>query len=270
MLFPDADNAYDLQTRHPPLVIAAALAGLVLVARRRHALLTFLSVVTVTGAIIVLHWDAGGVPFTILTAAYALGAHGSARDGIVGLTAAAAGVGLLFAVRAPYFDSIIGVAVLGQVGVVWLLGRVVTRRRSLADTARERELALAGDGAQATERAVLAERLRVARDLNDAAGDAVATITLQAAGKHADGEPDGVLAMIERSSRGATDDLRRMLLALRDPASSPVLEDADPDLRRALVDATGWDDRPARVRARVRAGRRTGRSTWRSVAGSRS
>ena len=243
-VFPDTDNSYHLEAGHPPLVVAAAAAGLALVARRRQPLLIFLFVTGIVGAISLLHWDLGGVPFTLLLVAYALGAYGSDRDGIVGLTAVFATFGLLFAVDAPYFDSIIGVAALGQVGVAWLLGKVVARRREAADRARQRELALARDGARVTERAVLAERLRVARDLNGAASDAIAAITLNAAGRPAGGNPDGVLAMIELRSRGATDDLRRMLIALRDPAATPVLDDADPALRRALVDATGWDDRP--------------------------
>jgi hypothetical protein len=240
----DTENGYDLATRQPALAIAAALAGLVLLVRRRHPLLTFLFVAAITGTIALLQWDLGGVPFTLLLAAYALGAHGSARDGVVGLGTAV--IGLLVGVWETRLSASFGVDDLLPAGVVWLLGRVVARRREVAKNAQQRELALARDGARTTERAVLAERLRVARDLNDAASDAIATITLQAAaGKRAEGDPDGVLAMIERSSRGATNDLRRMLLALRDPAASPVLDNADPDLRRALVGATGWDDRPA-------------------------
>ncbi|MGH3715102.1 MAG: histidine kinase [Micromonosporaceae bacterium] len=246
-LFPDTETAYDLETRHTPLVVASALAGLVLVLRRSHPLLTFLFVTAITATIVLSHWEPGGVAVTWVLAAYALGAYGSTRDGIVGLVAAASGIGLFFAMQAPYFDSIIGVAVLGQIGIAWLLGRAVARRRADASRARQRELAVARFGARATERAVLAERLRVARDLNDGASDAIAAITLQAAGRGAVGDRDGVLAMIERRSRDATDDLRQMLLALRDPATTPVLDDADPELRRALVDATGWDDHPASV-----------------------
>jgi signal transduction histidine kinase len=245
VLFPDAENAYDGESRQLALVIAAAVAGLVLVVRRSHPLLTFLVVVAIIGVITLLQWDAGGLPFTMLLAAYALGAYGSDRDSIIALAATVAGAGL-FAVRPPSFDTVLDVAEWGVASVAWLLGRVVARRRADADGARQRELTLAREGARATERAVLAERLRVARDLNDGASDAIATITLQAAvGRRAAGDPDGVLAMIERHSRDATDDLRRLLLALRDPARTPVLDDADPELRRALVDATGWDDHPA-------------------------
>jgi hypothetical protein len=240
----DIEDGYDLAARRPALAVAAGLAGLVLLVRRSHPLLTFLFVTAITETIALLHWDLGGVPFTLLLAAYALGAHGSARDGVVGLGTAV--VALLVGVWQTRLGTSFGTDDLLPVGVVWLLGRVVARRREVAKDARQRELALARDGARTTERAVLAERLRVARDLNDAASDAIATITLQAAaGKRAEGDPDGALAMIERSSRGATNDLRRMLLALRHPAANPVLDDTDPELRRALVGATGWDDRPA-------------------------
>ncbi len=242
-LFTDAENDYDLAANQPALAFAAGLAGLALLVRRSHALLTFLFVMAIAATIAMLEWDFGGVSITLLLAAYALGAHGSARDGVLGL--GTAGVALLVGMWDPRLGAHFGVDALLSVGAVWLLGRVVARRHEAAKDAEQRELALARDGARTTEQAVLAERLRVARDLNDAASDAIATITLQAAaGKRAEGDPDGVLAMIEHRSRSATNDLRRMLLALRDPAATPVLDDADPDLRRALVDATGWDDRP--------------------------
>lgn len=255
-LFPDNEDAYGLRTG-PPLVVAGVVGGLVLVARRRHPLLTCLVVLALTDLVTVLRGDPGGLPFTVLLATYALGAHGSTRQGAVGLALAGSGFALLFAVQAPYFDSIISVAVLGQVMLAWVLGRLVARRRRIAEDARRRELALTRDGARATERAVLAERLRVARDLNDAAGDAIATITVRAAGaRSSEVDPQGVLATIERSSRAATDDVRRMLLALRDPAATPVLDDSDPELRRALVTATGWDDEASDRAVRRARGRR--------------
>ena len=102
-----------------------------------------------------LHWDLGGVPFTLLLAAYALGAHGSARDGIVGLGTAV--VALLFGVWETRLGAHFGVDDLLPVGAVWLLGRVVARRREAATDARQRELALARDGAR-TYRAGRARR----------------------------------------------------------------------------------------------------------------
>jgi signal transduction histidine kinase len=108
-------------------------------------------------------------------------------------------------------------------------------RRSLE---RERE--------ETARLAVVAERMRIARDLHDAAGHGVTAVTLQAAGGLRALETDDVegartaLEEIKRTARGAMEDMRKLLGLLR-PSDSP-----DPDLDR--VSLSHLDDMIAECR----------------------
>src|SRR3954447_8751692 len=76
--------------------------------------------------------------------------------------------------------------------------------------------------------AVVAERMRIARDLHDAAGHGVTAISLQAAAGARTLDDDGdvdearaVLEEIKRTSRIALEDMRKLLGLLRPDASQP-------------------------------------------------
>jgi two-component system sensor histidine kinase DesK len=91
-------------------------------------------------------------------------------------------------------------------------------RRWRADRAEyERRLT-----AWAATEAVLAERLRIARDLHDLVSHGLGLITVRAAATRFEPEPDQMRAAlddIEATSRDTTAELRRMLTVLRDPAA---------------------------------------------------
>lgn len=231
----DSGIAYDLSVGHPVLVAASAAAGTTLLVRRRHPLAVFVLVTFVVTVVHLSHWQNGFLPFTLLLAAYALGAFGTARAAVAGAATFAGSVGVLFAAAAPYFDSPIGLQALAQVGAAGLLGAAVARRHSEAESAAARAARLARESVRDAERVVLAERLRVARELNAAVSDAMSAITLQAAvaRRHFEAD-DGVLATIERSGRNATEDLRRLLRTLRRVDSAS----ADP-ATRAVAGPTG-------------------------------
>ncbi|MGC4812194.1 sensor histidine kinase [Micromonospora sp. DT228] len=115
-------------------------------------------------------------------------------------------------------------------------------RRSRADrTAYESRLT-----AWAASEAVLAERLRIARDLHDIVSHGLGLITVRAAATRHLPKPAEVqvaLTDIEDASRHATAELRRMLTVLREPAAAG---------RRAPVDSL--DDLPDIVHAASLAG----------------
>lgn len=232
---PDPAVAYDLGTGHPMSVAVSALAGVAVLARRTHPLAVFVLVTVVTTVVHLGHWQNGFLPVTLVLAAYALGAFGTAVAGAVGLALFTVCVGLLFATSAPYFDSPIGLQAFAQVGAAGLLGAAVARRRTAADLAAARAAQSAKEAGRAAERAVLAERLRVARELNAAVSDAMTAITVQAAAARHDGDQGGVLATIERSGRAATEDLRRLLRTLRQPGSR-----AEPPGAAAASSARSW------------------------------
>ncbi len=129
------------------------------------------------------------------------------------------------------------VAVAGVSVAVLVRAALLTRRAR-----RDHENALA---AWAAERATQQERLRIARDLHDLASHGLGLISVRAAaarlvtGPEGAAERDAALRDVERVSREATTELRRMLSVLRtaeDPAPlSPALTLAD--LPRLLDDA---------------------------------
>jgi signal transduction histidine kinase len=118
-------------------------------------------------------------------------------------------------------------------------------RRSRADrTAYESRLT-----AWAASEAVLAERLRIARDLHDIVSHGLGLITVRAASTRHLAKPAEVataLTDIEEASRHATGELRRMLEVLREPSATGS---------RAPVDSL--DDLPGIVHGAARAGLRT-------------
>ncbi|MET9297268.1 sensor histidine kinase [Streptomyces sp. NPDC003077] len=114
----------------------------------------------------------------------------------------------------------------------WTIGHSVGERRRHASALRER----------ATEQAVVAERLRIARELHDMVAHSIGVIAIQAgAGRRViETQPDearNALSSIEDTSRDTLAGLRRMLGALRraDPADgdgaplgpTPALADLD-------------------------------------------
>ncbi|MFC9692319.1 sensor histidine kinase [Kribbella sp. NPDC056951] len=107
--------------------------------------------------------------------------------------------------------------------VVWALLSTRRRRRQY-----EEELT-----AWAAERAIQAERLRIARDLHDLASHGLGLVTVRAAaartltGPAGDAERIAALTDIEHTGRQATTELRRMLAVLRSPEDDTSLRPAD-------------------------------------------
>ena len=118
--------------------------------------------------------------------------------------------------------------------VVWAVPRTPAGRRRY-----EAELTAWSAG-----RAAAAERPRIARDLHDIVSHGLGTITVRAAvarrsdGAAGDAERERALADIERASRRATTELRRMLKVLRTAGPAPLrpaesLDDLPEIARRA-------------------------------------
>ncbi|MFB6718666.1 sensor histidine kinase [Kribbella sp. NPDC056345] len=107
--------------------------------------------------------------------------------------------------------------------VAWAL--LYTRRRRQR---YEEELT-----AWAAERAIQAERLRIARDLHDLASHGLGLVTVRAAaartltGPAGDAERIAALTDIEYAGRQATTELRRMLAVLRSPDDDTSLHPAE-------------------------------------------
>jgi signal transduction histidine kinase len=110
-------------------------------------------------------------------------------------------------------------AVAATTAIAWLIGNTIRQSRAHADTLRS----------QATQQAVTAERLRIARELHDIVAHNIGIIAIQSgvASRVMDTQPDqtrNALQAIETTSRETLAGLRRMLGSLRhtDPQSAPL------------------------------------------------
>jgi signal transduction histidine kinase len=102
----------------------------------------------------------------------------------------------------------------------WGLGVVLAARRGYTRDLEEKTAALEAARQELAHRAVLEERTRIARDLHDILAHAMSVITVQAGvGAHLlerdPSQAKGALRVIEETGRGALEEMRRLLAALR-------------------------------------------------------
>ena len=235
-----------------PLSVAATLvAGLSLVWRRRRpvpAFAVFVScclLVTLTGHYI------GLLSVLLLFSLYSLSAHSRRRNGVVGLALCL----LVFIGLAVLDVPDLGTSDLLQACALllaaWALGDAIRSRRiqqSERLRTAEQEAAAARELAA---RAVVEERLRIARELHDVVAHSMSLIAVQAGvGGHVIrsdvAAAERALEIIAETSRKALTQTRSMLGLLRaedvDPAVSPLqgIDDLD-DLVHDVREAAGID-----------------------------
>jgi signal transduction histidine kinase len=224
------------------------LHTLPLVARRRFPG-TVLALVVGSGlafAALDLPPDLLGV--AILVAVYSVAAYGDRWVALAGL----AGVEVaLVAVQLTPGGTGVGtlVANLGGVAAAWLLGHFAHNYRAYAARLEERTAELERAREELARRAVVEERLRLARELHDVVAHAMSVIAVQSGvGAHvAETNPQEAakaLAAIEATSRAALEELRRLLGVLRQEdepqgALAPVPGLADLDSLLAEVGKAG-------------------------------
>lgn len=134
----------------------------------------------------------------------------------------------------------------GLIGAAWFLGDVVRRWRTAAIQHQKRAAELAAAREELARRAVSEERLRIARELHDVVAHSMTVVALQAGSGRlaARDDPEAAqraLETIEKSSREALADMRRLVGVLRegdDPLTQPApgLGDIEPlvdELKRA-------------------------------------
>ncbi|NUT93346.1 MAG: sensor histidine kinase [Saccharothrix sp.] len=210
-----------------PALIAVLVVGVLLRSWWPVAAFGVTAATTLVGAVLGLAQD----PFT--AAAWVLYRVAATRGGPAKAVSAALGtaVVVLVAVGTPDGEGVaryVAVSVLVTVGA-WRLGTAVRR---------EREEALRGARAE-REQAVLAERLRVLREVHDVVSHSLGTIAVTAGvTAHVAGDdPDRLrqgLERVEETGRQALDELRTVLHTVREDAPrSPQPRDLDPLVSRA-------------------------------------
>lgn len=201
------------------IFLFAALYNGVAWGRDRRATAVVLSgiLVLMTGWIVVIFAQASGVQDLV-------GSRADADGGPEGLLPQFPAVVAVYAlINVVYF---VGAAVFGQVS--W-------HRALQADQLAEQAARLAAQQDEMARRAVVDERLRIARELHDVAAHHVSVIGVQAAAARrvlaVDAEAAGrALSAVEQSSREAVGEMRQLLGVLRNHGASGA--DAEPDDRR--------------------------------------
>jgi signal transduction histidine kinase len=204
------------------------LLALPLLWRRRRPLLA----VTLVMAGVVTQAVASGnsaegleLIIALAVAGYSAAAYSDRRRTLVGLAVLAAGY-TIYALEDHNIQSgrtgelwagaFFAVAILAA----WLIGVFVHSGRE-----RTALQALAASREWAAHEAVAEERARLARELHDIVSHNLSVVVLQAGGARAQGDhaPAGTLEKIERSSREALVEMRRLLGVLRDNSDDATL-----------------------------------------------
>ncbi|MEU6130089.1 histidine kinase [Saccharopolyspora sp. NPDC047091] len=131
--------------------------------------------------------------------------------------------------------ALLGLAAMltGFVGMPTLLGLWLYQRRDLLRSLRERAVQAERERDLLADRAVGAERRRIAREMHDVVAHRVSVISLQAGAltmTATDERTEQVAEVIRVSSSAALSELREMLRALRDDAEHPGGDHAAPTL----------------------------------------
>ncbi|MCX4821358.1 sensor histidine kinase [Streptomyces sp. NBC_01142] len=208
--------------------------------------------IALTGAVFSLGMPVRETPFVLfLLADVLVGYTAATRSRRVSVLAAMlpagtlAGYTLWRLAQGYYFNLSVPAALASTVVIAWLIGNTVHQNRSHADTVR----------AQATQQAVTAERLRIARELHDMVAHNIGIIAIQAGvgSRVMDTQPAetrNALNAIEATGRETLAGLRRMLGALRQSDQEPVPLDPAPGL--AALDQLVGKTAAAGVRVDVR------------------
>jgi signal transduction histidine kinase len=201
------------------------LHTLPLVARRRFPG-TVLVLVVASGlafALLDLPPDILGV--AILVAVYSVAAYGDRWVALAGLAVAEAGLAAI-QLTPGRTGAVTLVINMGVVAATWLLGHFAHNYRAYAAGLEEQTAELEQAREELARRAVVEERLRLARELHDVVAHAMSVIAVQSGvGAHvASTQPKEArrsLAAIEATSRATLEELRRLLGVLRQEDEPP-------------------------------------------------
>ncbi len=204
-----------------PVAALFAAATLPVAVRRIWPLPVFIVVVAAVAALTALGRAPLSADLMLGMAAYMAALRLSRPVAVAALVAAetAIGAGLLSAAAAGRTDSELLHSMLAA-AAMWFVGVGVRERRKyqagVAEQAAQRQQAEAAH----SRRAAAEERLRIARELHDVLAHTLSVVAVQAGvgrrvGPARPAEALRALAVVEDSSRGALDELRRILGLLR-------------------------------------------------------
>ena len=226
---------------HAATVPLALAQGLLLLGRRRAPTAVLAATTVIGGFMIAVGYPNGGASFATCCAAYAVAMYSRRREPAeiaVALRGAAAaviaGLVLAWANASPdardreTWGGVWGLFIFAAlVAASWVLGYAIRTRRDYVAELKDRAARLEAQEGERAARAVLDERLRIARELHDVIGHSISLITVQAeaAARAARTDPDavpGYLARISAASRQALGEMRGVLAVLRPDAEAEM------------------------------------------------
>jgi signal transduction histidine kinase len=206
--------------------VAFALVTLPLAWRRRApvAVLVFMAAVLVYGTLVVTEPDQAPVEtfLAFILAFYSVGANVPERRSVIAAAGSLTALAAATEARSlfhPHTNTRPGAWLV--LGIAWLVGRDLRRRRRQAEGLRTRAALAEREREERARLAVSEERARIARELHDVVAHSVSVMVVQAqAGPRLVGDPEQTTAAfrsIEGSGREALVELRRLLGILRTP-----------------------------------------------------
>jgi signal transduction histidine kinase len=199
----------------------------------------------VTGVALMVAFDAPASVVLIPALALASYSAGRALDPPWSHVAAAVAVGWLWLAYvvlgdAPVADLVVGTMIYGG---AWWVGRALRSRQQHAEHLAELVAHGERERRDSEQRAVAAERTRIARELHDIVSHSISVISVQAEGVRRRLHPEQVreaerLQDIETSARHAMVELRRLLGVLREEGEAPLAPQPGLDQLPRLVERT--------------------------------
>jgi signal transduction histidine kinase len=233
-----------------PGMAVTTVAATLPVAVRRIWPLPVLAVVTAAVAVLTAAGDAPLTTDLMLGMASYMAALRLGRPvAVAALVAveAAIGGGLLTAAATAHAQNVVLHSMLAA-AAMWFVGAGVRERRTYQAGLAEQTAQQRRAEAERSGYALQQERLLIARELHDVLAHTLSVVTVQAGvgrrvGAARPGEALRALAAVEEASRGALDELRRVLCLLRsDDESATAATAAGPAAAPALAPAPGLGD----------------------------
>ena len=218
----------------PPLL--AVCLSIPVAIRRREPVLALAVILAACAWVLVLRGEITRGPFLPLAIVlYLVAATRGRRAALIALAASLALLtvqGVILSLTGRGAGNAVGVGLI--LIICWMIGYSVRQRRGYAARLRQ----------QATDNAITAERLRIARELHDVVAHSMTVVAVQAGfGEYVfdrqPGEARAALAAIQTVTSEALADMQRMLGALRqaggavagDPAPGPAAGAAGPPVQ---------------------------------------
>jgi signal transduction histidine kinase len=222
---------------HYAIVPLAVGQGLVLLARRIKPTAVLAATAAAGVFMIVVGYPTGTASLGVYCAAYAAAVYRPGGEGTdltetlrhaAPVMVAAVAVGLATMAPEARQPSAWGwLPAGGLIAASWVLGYAIRTRRAYIEELKARAARLEAEEGERAARAVVDERLRIARELHDVVGHSISLIMVQAeaAARSARTSPDAVPAFLTRISaagRQALAEMRHVLAVLRPDAEAEL------------------------------------------------